>query len=121
MDLYQQNIIDHYKNPRNTGKITEADWVLHEVNTLCGDALKFYVKLDQSKTKIESIKFEGEGCAISQASASMLTEELIGLTINELKTKLNQDFIKELLGIEISPSRMKCATLCIECLRKALK
>lgn len=118
MNLYQQNIVDHYKNPRNTGEIADADFVVYEVNTLCGDGLKFFVKLDEKKEKIVDIKFAGEGCAISQASASMLTEEVKGMSLKELKSTVNKDFILEMLGIEINPSRLKCALLSLECLKK---
>jgi len=116
MDLYQQNIIDHYKHPRNKGSIDNADIVVYEVNTLCGDGLKFFLKLDKKKN-VEHISFEGEGCAISQAAASMLTEEIHGMSINQVK-ELNKEFILELLGIEVNPSRLKCALLCLECLKK---
>lgn len=118
MDIYKQNIIDHYKHPKNKGVIENPDYIVHEVNTLCGDALKFYIKLDENKEKIVDIKFEGEGCAISQSSASMVTEEIKGLSIKELKDILNKEFILELLGVEINPARLKCALLSLECLKK---
>lgn len=116
MDIYKQNIIDHYKNPRNKGKIDNADIIVYEVNTFCGDALKFYFKFDD-KGRVSEVKFEGEGCAISQSTASMLTEELKGMSINEIKN-IDQNFIIDLLGIEISPARMKCAMLSVECFKK---
>jgi nitrogen fixation protein NifU and related proteins len=118
MNIYQQNIVDHYKNPRNTGIIEHADFVVYEVNTLCGDGLKFFIKLDEKKERIEDIKFEGEGCAISQASASMLTEEVKGMTLEKMKKTVNKEFILEMLGIEVNPSRLKCALLSLECLKK---
>lgn len=118
MNLYQQNIIDHYKNPRNRGEIENADFVVYEVNTLCGDGLKFFIKLDNKKEKVEDVKFEGEGCAISQASASMLTEELKGMSLEEVKKNINKDFILEMLGVEINPARLKCALLSLECVKK---
>lgn len=118
MNLYQQQIIDHYKHPRNEGRIENADFVVYEVNTLCGDGLKFYIKLDEKKEIIEDVKFEGEGCAISQASASMLTEEIKGMNLDDAKKDIDKDFIIEMLGIEINPSRLKCALLSLECLRK---
>ena len=117
MNLYQQNIIDHYKNPRNKGSIENADFIVYEVNTLCGDGVKFFISLDEKKEKIIDVKFEGEGCAISQASASMLSEELKGMTIEELNN-ISKEFILELLGVEINPARLKCALLSLECLKK---
>ncbi len=116
MDIYKQNIIDHYKNPRNKGKLDDADIIVYEVNTLCGDALKFYFKLN-SKGQIQKLSFEGEGCALSQATASMLTEELVGMHVDQVK-KLDYEFIKKLIGIEVNPTRLKCVMLSIECLRK---
>ncbi len=118
MDIYRQNIIDHYKNPRNFGVIENADFTVFEVNTLCGDGLKFFIKLDADKSKIIDVKFEGEGCAISQASASMLSEELIGMDIKDIPNVITKDFILEMLGIEINPARLKCALLPMEALKK---
>lgn len=117
-DIYKQNIIDHYKNPRNFGELKEYDFVKSEVNTLCGDAVKFYIKLDSKKERIVDIKFNGEGCAISLASSSMITEELRGEKVFELNNYLNKEFIQDMLGVELNPSRLKCAMLCVECLRK---
>lgn len=116
MDIYKQNIIDHYKHPRNKGVIDNADFVFYEINTLCGDALKFYFKIEDGK--VADVKFEGEGCAISQSAASMLTEELKGMSIKEIKTQINKDFILEMLGIEVNPARLKCALLSLECLKQ---
>lgn len=118
MDIYKQNIIDHYKHPRNKGSLENADYVVYEVNTLCGDALKFFVRLSEDKKTIEDIKFEGEGCAISQSTASMLTEELKGEKIENLSRLISQELILEMLGVEVNPARMKCAMLASECLKK---
>lgn len=118
MNIYQQNIVDHYKNPRNKGSIDNADFVVYEVNTLCGDGLKFFITLDSSKVTVVDVKFEGEGCAISQATASMLTEEIKGMTLEELKKNVTKDMILEMLGIDLNPARLKCALLSLECLRK---
>jgi nitrogen fixation protein NifU and related proteins len=118
VNIYQQNIIDHYKNPRNKGSIDNADYVVYEVNTLCGDGLKFFIKLDENKEKIIDIKFEGEGCAISQATASMVTEEVLGMTLNEMRSTLTSEYVQELIGIELNPSRLRCALLSMECLKK---
>lgn len=116
MDIYKQNIIDHFKNPRNKGKLDDADVIVYEVNALCGDALKFYFKFDKNG-RVSDIKFEGEGCALSQSTASMLTEELKGMSIEEIK-KIDKKFITDLLGIEINPARIKCAMLSVECFKK---
>ncbi|MFW5719505.1 MAG: iron-sulfur cluster assembly scaffold protein [Candidatus Dojkabacteria bacterium] len=121
MDIYKQNIIDHYKHPRNYGTIENADYELHEVNTLCGDGLRFFIKLDQEKERILEASFVGEGCAISQAAASMLSEELAGMKLTEVKGQLTKEFILELLGIEVNPARMKCALLSLECIHHMFK
>jgi nitrogen fixation protein NifU and related proteins len=120
LDIYKQNIIDHYKRPRNKGQIDNADYVVYEVNTLCGDALKFFVKLSEDKKTITDVKFKGEGCAISQSTASMLTEELKGCRVEELKDLISQESILEMLGVEVNPARMKCAMLASESLKKLL-
>ena len=119
MDLYKQNIIDHYKYPRNKKVLDLYDVKVEEYNTLCGDKVAFYILLDKKKTKIKDISFTGEGCAISQATASMLTEILKGAKLSELK-KLDFDFIKRLLGVEINPARSKCALLAVTALQKLL-
>lgn len=115
MDIYKQNIIDHYKNPRNKFTMKDANLIVEEINTLCGDKIKFYLKIENEI--IKDISFSGEGCAISQATASMLTEILKGEKISKLK-KINFVFIKKLLGIEINPARSKCALLSVEALKK---
>lgn len=117
-DIYTQNIIFHGTKSPNKGVIENADFVGYEVNTLCGDNLKFYLKIDENK-KIIDAKFEGDGCSISQASASLLIEELRDMSIDEAKN-LDELFIHELLGIEINPAREKCATLSLKTLKKTL-
>ncbi len=119
MDIYSEIILDYYKNPRNKGKINKPDFSATEVNTLCGDKLRIDLKLDKNK-KISQAVFSGEGCAISQASASMLTEKIIGKSIKQIEKLSNQD-IFNMLNIPISPSRSKCALLCLIALKKALK
>lgn len=117
MDLYTQNIIFHGTKSPNKGKIDDAEYVGYEVNTLCGDSIKLYLKAENDK--IVDAKFEGSGCSISQASVSMLTEELRGMTLDEAKN-IDEKFIHELLGVEINPAREKCALLSLKTLKKAL-
>lgn len=118
MNIYREEIIDHYKNPRNFGEMTNPTIRVFEVNTLCGDNIEFFLKI-VNKIIIES-KFRSLGCAISTATASMLTEKLIGLTIDKAKN-ISENEILTLLGGEISPGRKKCAFLPLTALRKALK
>lgn len=117
MDLYSEIILDHFKNPKNKGQITNPTKKAEEYNALCGDKLKIYLKI--AKGKITQAKFDGEGCAISQASADMLTDKLIGKTAAQIN-KLTPKHIYQMLGIEISPGRIKCALLSLETTKKAL-
>ncbi len=117
-EMYQENILDYYKNPRNYGRIENPDIKARDNNPLCGDEIEMEIKL--SENKVKEAKFNGHGCAISQASASMLTEMLVGKTLEELKNIKKEDIVK-LLGIEISPVRLKCALLSLGVLRLGLE
>ena len=115
---YQENILDHYKNPRNFGKMENASVHHHEYNPLCGDEIEMFLIIDENK-KIADVKFKGHGCAISQASASMLTEQVKGKNIDELKT-MTKENILEMLGIPLSPVRLKCALLSLDTLKNSI-
>lgn len=117
MDLYSEIILDYFKNPRNKGSIDNATISATEDNPLCGDRINLDLLLD-SKNRIKEAKFSGEGCAISQASVSMLTERLIGKTLPEIE-KIPNEEIYEMLGITISPGRAKCALLGLITAKKA--
>jgi nitrogen fixation NifU-like protein len=116
MDLYREQILDHYKHPRNTGSVPHPDLTAHGANPLCGDVVSLTLKVEGSK--ITEVKFTGEGCAISQAAASMLTEEITGKKLSDVQ-KLAQEDMLSLLKVELSPSRMKCGMLALETLKKA--
>lgn len=116
-DMYQENIIDHYRNPRNFGALDSPDAAASDVNPLCGDKLGFHLQIEGNK--ITSMKFMGQGCAISQASASMLTELAFGKTVEEA-AKLTKDDIFAMLGIPLSASRVRCALLSLKVLKIAL-
>ncbi len=118
MDIYSENILDYYKNPRNKGKIKNPTNKAKEKNPLCGDEIQVDIKIE--KNKIKEIKFSGQGCAISQASISMLTEKIIGKTTKKVLSLKDDDIIK-MLGIPISPARTKCAVLGLQAIKKALK
>ena len=109
-DLYRQQILDHYKNPRNYGDLDEPTFSHVGENPMCGDTIEMDVVLDDDEETIERVAFEGDGCAISQASASMLSEQLQGMEIEELRA-MDRDDITEMLGVDISPMRVKCAVL----------
>ncbi|WP_206536819.1 MULTISPECIES: iron-sulfur cluster assembly scaffold protein [Halococcus] len=109
-DMYRQQILDHYRNPRNYGELDDATFSHVGENPLCGDTIRMDVKLDETEEIIHAVRFGGEGCAISQASASMLSEELVGMTLDELGA-MDRDDITEMLGVEVTPMRLKCAVL----------
>ena len=109
-DMYRQQILDHYKNPRNTGEIEDPTFTHVGENPMCGDTIEMDVVLDDDEETIEAVAFRGDGCAISQASASMLSEKLQGMTVEELRD-LDRDDVTDMLGVEISPMRVKCAVL----------
>ncbi|EMA66262.1 Fe-S cluster assembly sulfur transfer protein SufU [Halorubrum kocurii] len=109
-DMYRQQILDHYKNPRNYGELEDPDFTHVGENPSCGDTIRMEVALDDAGEAIDAVRFTGDGCAISMASASMLSERLHGMSIDELDA-LDTDDVTEMLGVDISPMRVKCAVL----------
>jgi len=115
--LYAEDILDHYKNPRNFGQLDDPDIRVEANNPLCGDRLSMDLRVKDGV--VEDVRFTGRGCAISQASASMLTEQMVGATLTELAGTTRQDILDN-LGVPISYARMKCALLSLGLLRQAL-
>ncbi len=115
-ELYRDYILDHYKNPRNFGELERHDLEWHDHNPLCGDELGVHVQVTDGG--IADLRFHGQGCAISQAAASIASEELIGKRLEELP-ELSADWLIDLLGIDISPTRRKCALLSLKVMRGA--
>ena len=109
-DMYRQQILDHYRNPRNYGELEDPTFSHIGENPSCGDEITVDVQLDDDGEVIEDVRFRGEGCAISQAAASLLTSEIRGLTLDELHD-LDRDDVLDLLGVEVTPMRIKCAVL----------
>jgi len=109
-DMYRQQILDHYKNPRNYGEIEDPTFTHVGENPMCGDTIEMDVVLDDDEEVIEHVAFQGDGCAISQASASMLSEKIQGIEIDDL-LEMDRDDIIDMLGVDISPMRVKCAVL----------
>ena len=114
-DLYRELILDHYKNPHNYGALEPADISYEDDNPLCGDRIRIDIRLDDHN-RVSEVRFSGKGCAISQASASMLTDEIKGKTLEELRHFDKQDLL-DLLGIPLSPARLKCALLALKVLK----
>ena len=112
--FYREYILDHYKNPRNFGRLERPDVTHEEDNPLCGDVVGMDFRIKDGV--IEDVRFHGRGCAISQASASLLTERLKGMPLDEAKKIDKQDVLRE-LGIDISPARIKCALLSLKVLK----
>jgi nitrogen fixation NifU-like protein len=109
-----QNILDHYEHPRNRGTLADPDISYEEDNPVCGDHIRIDLKLD--KGMISDVRFSGKGCSISQAAASMLTEEVKGKTLDEVR-HIGKETVLEMLGIPIGPVRMKCALLSLKVLK----
>ncbi|PJF44091.1 MAG: Fe-S cluster protein [Phototrophicales bacterium] len=118
MDIYQENILDHHRNPRNWKLLDPYDFHASDENPLCGDTLEITLRVDEND-RVIAVGWDGHGCAISQAAASMLGEEIIGKTLDEIK-QLDKDVVLDLIGIPLSVSRVKCALLSLKVLKSAV-
>lgn len=116
-ELYRDYILDHYRNPRNFGHMDAPDATAEDLNPLCGDRIRMEVRVD-ADGRVADVRFSGKGCAISQASASMLTESVKGAKLEDV-ARLSKDVVLENVGIGISPTRMKCAMLGLKVLKTA--
>lgn len=116
-DFYKEYILDHYRNPRNFGTLEAPDATFEDLNPLCGDRIRFDLQID-AEGRVSDVRFFGKGCAISQASASMLSESLKGERLEDV-ARFSQDRVLENVGIGISPARMKCAMLGLKVAKSA--
>ena len=117
-DIYREIILDHYRNPRNKGRLEHADVSTHDSNPLCGDEIDIHLKVEQGK--IKDIKFEGRGCAISQASASMLTEMVMDKPLTAVKDLAKDDILENIGLMNLGPARIKCALLSLKVLKMGM-
>jgi nitrogen fixation protein NifU and related proteins len=115
--LYREYILDHYKTPRNFGELKQRDAEFFDRNPLCGDEMGVHIRLDGDR--IADLRFHGQGCAISQATASIISDELKGKTIAEV-ADLDRHFVADEIGIELSPTRLKCGLLSLKVVQGAL-
>ena len=115
MDLYREEILEHWRSPQNFGKLDDADFVIEQINPLCGDQVTFFFKI--KKGKINKISFTGKGCAISIASASILSEAIFGKPVSALAKITGRDVLK-MIGGSVGPARLKCAFLSLEAVKK---
>jgi nitrogen fixation protein NifU and related proteins len=116
-ELYRENILDHYKHPRNRGTLEHPDITFQDANPLCGDELRMDFQVKDGV--IETVRFSGHGCSISQASASMLCERIEGQRLEDVK-KLTKEDVLEMLGIELGPVRLKCALLALKTMKSGV-
>lgn len=115
--LYQERILDYYRNPRHRGKLESPDFSSGMANPSCGDAVCLQGTIKGER--VELCVFEGKGCVISQAAASMLCEQAIGKTITEIES-MDAAFMQSLIGMQLGPTRLKCALLALEALKKGV-
>ena len=115
--LYREHILDHYRHPRNKGTLEEADISCELDNPVCGDVVRLDVRLQDGR--VSEVQFSGHGCVISLASASMLTEEILGKTVEELEAMGDED-VFHMLGITLGPVRAKCGLLSLRVLEEGL-
>jgi nitrogen fixation NifU-like protein len=114
-DLYRELIIDRYKNPLYRGELDPNDITFHDDNPLCGDHIRIDLRVDE-QGKVTEAAFSGHGCAISQASADLLVESVVGKSLDEVK-QLTKEHVLEMLGLELGPVRLKCALLSLKVLK----
>jgi nitrogen fixation NifU-like protein len=113
--IYREQIIDLYEHPLNYGQLETADWSYEEDNPLCGDVIRIDVKLDD-QNRVAEVAWSGDGCAISQAAASLLTEEIKGMALEDVRN-FDKDELLELIGVKLSMARVKCALLSLKVLK----
>lgn len=115
--LYREELLDHFRHPRNSGELADADVSTEVLNPSCGDEIAMHIKVEEDK--LVGISFKGKGCVISQAAGSLLTERVRGKSLTEIEV-LSKDDMTALVGISLGPTRLRCALLALESLHKAV-
>ncbi|MBI4360491.1 SUF system NifU family Fe-S cluster assembly protein [Candidatus Micrarchaeota archaeon] len=116
LEMYREQILEHYKHPHNKGRLSDADTSVKDANPLCADEIEVFLKI--SNNKIQDVKFDGIGCAISTAATSLLTDHVKGMSLDDVK-KVSRDDVFKLLGVPVSPARTKCALLSLKAIKSA--
>ena len=119
-NLYRDFILEHYRTPHNKGHLDPHDLEFADSNPTCGDEMSMTIRLDEARDKIADVAFDGRGCAISQASASILTDDLRGKSVEEIEAMDPKQLLDE-LGVPIGPARLKCALLSYKVLQGAVR
>jgi nitrogen fixation NifU-like protein len=119
-NLYRDFILEHYRNPHNKGVLDPHDLHFADSNPTCGDEMSMTLRLDDGQARVTDVAFDGRGCAISQASASILTDELRGMTVDEVRN-MDPGVLLEALGVPIGPARLKCALLSYKVVQGAVR
>lgn len=119
-ELYRETILDHNANPRNKGPLDDASFSEASLNPSCGDRFTLHVKLSDDGTSVETVRFEGIGCAISTASMSLFSEKLTGMSVEDVR-QLDKQFVYDLLGVPISVAREKCALVSLKTAQTGLR
>ena len=119
-NLYREFILEHYRNPHNKGELDPHDLHFADSNPTCGDEMSMTLRLDDGQARVTDVAFDGRGCAISQASASILTDELRGMTVDEVRN-MDPGVLLEALGVPIGPARLKCALLSYKVVQGAVR
>jgi nitrogen fixation protein NifU and related proteins len=118
-DLYREEILDHYEHPHHHGTLTSADISIADQNPSCGDRIYINIKLSPDHTRIEDIAFMGDGCVISQATTSLLMDAVVGMSLEDVE-RLDRQTVLDLLGVRLTPTRVKCAMLGLKVLQAGL-
>lgn len=122
MDLYREEVMDHYEHPRNQGEIINPDLEGRDSNASCGDMVQFQLRIvsDSAGQRISEVKWKGIGCAITTAAASKLSEWIIGRKIEEIKSMSEEELVANAVGFEVNPGRMKCLILPVRVIMNAI-